>query len=56
MNILIIIFYISKSDAKIQFLIKLILLGIALGSIYIYFLSFSKSAILGLFLSLLLHQ
>jgi hypothetical protein len=52
-NILAIIFYLYTSTEKLKFIIKFIFLIVGLGSIYIYFLSFSKSAILGLIFALI---
>ena len=53
MNVLSIIFYFHFAKIKIKFLTKLILVAIAFASLYIYFLSFSKSSLLGFMMGLL---
>lgn len=53
MNVLSIIFHIRYSQKAISVYMKFIYLIIALCSIYLYFLSFSKSALLGFLLALL---
>ena len=52
-NILVIVFYLLQKDIKLKLYIKISFLVVSLGSLYIYFLSFSKSAIVGLVFSLI---